>query len=545
MTDFQETPSSSAPASESSSAPASEAASSATDQARQLAAVQVGMKLSALVGTEGAGKKTSKTDIQKNDTQKNSTQKNSAQKNSTIGNIMSRGGVVKLYEEIAQDREQIFSQLSQLVAFDSVLGHEGNPKAAAWVTDTLRRQGFEVEQIPTPDGSDAVIGTLTVSAQAPTVLLYCHYDVVDAGDPKQWISPAFELTERGGRWYGRGAADCKGNVVTHLAALRAVAAAGGPAVNIRVVVEGSEEQGGAGLDSLLETRSELFTADIIFIADCGNVAVGVPSLTTHLRGAAQLTVTVNSLKEKVHSGMCGGAAPDAAAALIRILDTLKDEYGRTVIDGVQTDQVWEGQPYSSEDFVKDSTMLPGTQITAGPEDKVADLVWARPAITVTGLTTTPVDQATNAIAPTAQARLNLRVPAGMSAQATAEKLVEHLRDRAPWGVQVDVTIDDAADGFATDVSAPAPQAFAAALCAAYGVEEPAVVGTGGSIPLTLGLQKILPDADIVLFGVEDSQAGIHSPNESVDPTEIEKIAAAEAAFLLSYGKCQLPHNKEH
>lgn len=450
--------------------------------------------------------------------------------------LIHRGDVAKLHKEIAQDRPRIFDQLSQLVAFDSVLGHEGNPEAAAWVADALRAQGFQVEQIPTSDGSNAVIGTLTASPDAPTVLLYCHYDVVDAGDPSAWISPAFDLTERDGRWYGRGAADCKGNVVMHLAALRAVAAHGGACVNIRVVVEGSEEQGGTGLDSLLETRPELFTADVIFIADSGNVAVGVPSLTTHLRGAAQVTVTVDSLREKVHSGMCGGAAPDAAAALIRILDTLKDEYGRTIIDGVRTDQVWEGQPYTQEAFRKDSTMLPGTQITGGPEDAVADLVWARPAITVTGITTTPVEKATNAIAPTAQARLNLRVPAGMSAAETAQKLEEHLKSHAPWGVQVSTLVEEAADGFATEVTAPALQSFAAALCAAYDVEEPAVVGTGGSIPLTLGLQRILPEADIALFGVEDSQAGIHSPNESVDPTEIERIAAAEAAFLLSYGK---------
>lgn len=456
--------------------------------------------------------------------------------NTQVDTIMEPQDVAKLHEEITKDRSRIFDQLSQLVAFDSVLGHEGNPQAAQWVTDTFRAQGFQVEQIPTPDGSHAVIGTLTVSPEAPTVLLYCHYDVVDAGDPKAWISSAFDLTERDGRWYGRGAADCKGNVVMHLAALRAVAARGGASVNIRVVVEGSEEQGGAGLDSLLETRPELFTADVIFIADSGNVAVGVPSLTTHLRGAAQVTVTVHSLKEKVHSGMCGGAAPDAAAALIRILDTLKDEYGRTIIDGVRTDQVWEGQPYTAEAFIQDSTMLPGTHITGGPHDKVADLVWARPAITVTGITTTPVAEATNAIAPTAQARLNLRVPAGMSAAETAQKLEEHLKRHAPWGVQVSTQVEETADGFATEVSAPALRTFAAALCAAYDVEEPAVVGSGGSIPLTLGLQRILPEADIALFGVEDSQAGIHSPNESVDPTEIERIAAAEAAFLLSYEK---------
>src|SRR5699024_3181890 len=160
---------------------------------------------------------------------------------------------------------------------------------------------------------------------------------------QEWTADPWTLTERDGRWYGRGTADCKGNLVMHLAALRALAAldasAGAPGAdadvpsaattpidlpNIRVIVEGSEERGSAGLDDLIRTRPELFEADAILIADAGNVAVGTPTLVTTLRGSADVDVRIDTLAGPVHSGLFGGAAPDALQALVALLATLHD-----------------------------------------------------------------------------------------------------------------------------------------------------------------------------------------------------------------------------
>lgn len=442
-----------------------------------------------------------------------------------------------LVDYLRNDREKIFTQLAEIVAFDSVHdqpGHEEASKsAAAWVAASFADLGLDTDTIPTADGSLLVRGTRHVDDDAPTVLLYSHYDIVPTGDPAAWTSDPLTLTERDGRWYARGAADCKGNLVMHLAALRAAESQGGPRVNLVVIVEGSEERGGAGLDALIDERPELFQSDVIFIADVANTAVGEPTLTTSLRGGAQVTVTVDTLRAPAHSGMVGGAAPDAVAVLIRLLDSLRDDAGRTQIDGVDTTATWAGQPYDPAAFRADAGVLDGVDLFGGG-DNPADLVWARPAITVTGFTSTPVAEAINAVPATASARINLRVPHPMDAAATVDALVEHLKSRVPFGAHIGVQVDDVNPPFATDTTSPAAQAISKFLAESYGRDTVGLVGSGGSIPLAEGLQRAVPGADIALFGVEEPLTKIHSPNESVDPTEIEHIAAAEAMFLLNY-----------
>lgn len=444
-----------------------------------------------------------------------------------------------LQASIAAQRPQIFSDLSAIVAYDSVHdepGHEDDYAAAAeWTNQALIGAGLEVEKHLTSDGSTAIIGRKAPSEGMPTVLLYSHFDIVPAGDPAAWTSDPFTLTERDGRWYGRGAADCKGNLVMHLAALRAIKEAGGTELGLIVLVEGSEERGGEGLEQLLKESPEQFRADAILIADSGNAAVGVPTLTTSLRGGGQLTVTVNTLEAPLHSGLFGGAAPDAVAALMRTLDSLRDEHGRTVIEGVDTTASWEGAPYESETFRRDAGILDGAHIMGTSADGVADMVWARPAITVTGFTSTPVAEAVNAVPSTAQAKLNLRVPAGMDAEVVVDKLLGHLKKHTPWGAQINVVVDEINQPFSTDASGPALGLLREALAQAYGADNTVTIGSGGSIPLTTTLQETFPEAEIALYGVEEPKSTIHSPDESVDPTEIINIALAEATFLLAYG----------
>lgn len=449
------------------------------------------------------------------------------------------------------NRERIFNDLSALVSFNSPhsVPEFANQHAAAadWVANALSERGLEVERHATVDNADAIIARKHVSDDAPTVLLYSHYDVVPAGDASAWTADPFTLTERDGRWYGRGAADCKGNVAMHLEALRLIDDAGGTDANLVVLVEGSEELGGGGLEKLIEEQPELFAADIILIADSGNVTVGTPTLTTALRGGAQLKVTVETLRGAIHSGTFGGPAPDPVAALIRTLDSLRDETGRTTIDGLDDalSATWSGQPYDTDAFRNDAGVLDGVSLMGDIDnggENAADMVWARPAVTIIGFTSTPVDQAVNAIIPGAEAQLNLRVPAGMDPATAAEALKKHLIEHTPWGAKVEVEIFDINHGFSTDPSQPAIALLGECLQEAYkeaAGSDPAVtastdlvsVGSGGSIPLTATLQKHYPDAAIAMYGVEDNNAGIHSIDESVHPYEIERVAVAEAKFL--------------
>lgn len=437
---------------------------------------------------------------------------------------------------IAADMPRARRELAELVAFRSVHDERQFPReecvaAANWVRGAYLDAGIDsVELIETSDGSLAVVGHKPAPPGAPTVLLYSHYDVQPPGDSALWDSEPFELTERDGRWYGRGSADCKGNLVMHLLALRAVGEDLG--VGITVVSEGSEEMGTGGLERLVEQRPELFASDIIVIADTGNAAVGQPTVTTTLRGIANVVVRVDTLKGEVHSGMYGGPAPDALAALVQLLATLRDEHGNTVVDGLESDQTWDGIDYSAERFRADAGVLDGVELAGSAS--VADAVWARPALTILGIDCPPVVGSAAAISPTASARLNLRVPPGVDPQQAQDALTAHLKAHAPWQARVTVEPEAIGSPFRARTDGPGYAALSDALTEAFGGPV-ASAGQGGSIPLCNVLAQTFPNAEIVLMGVEEPLCRIHAPNESVDPSEIENLAIAEALFLQKLG----------
>src|SRR6478752_7920044 len=227
-------------------------------------------------------------------------------------------------------------ELAELVSMKSVADKRQYPpeeceRAAQWVLDKFSEIGFTDAHLEeTADGSQAVVGSRACSEpDAPTVLLYAHYDVQPPLNEAAWRTPPFELTEIDGRWYGRGAADCKGNIVMHLAALRALG--DDLPVHLKLVVEGSEEQGTGGLEAFVPDHADLLRADAIVVADTGNAGVGHPAVTSSLRGNVNVVITVEALASELHSGIFGGAAPDALAALVAILATLRDDRGNTTV----------------------------------------------------------------------------------------------------------------------------------------------------------------------------------------------------------------------
>ena len=446
--------------------------------------------------------------------------------------------VEKLRQDITDQAEIIKEQLTELVSYPSVHGTEETRQACIDAAGAVERMftdlGITMTAHHTVDGSIALTGERQSTSQsAKTVLLYSHYDVQPAGAVDEWTADPWTLDEREGRWYGRGTADCKGNVVMHLAALRALLHDDSLAArlpHLKIVVEGSEERGSAGLDHLVKTQPELFNADVILIADVGNAAVGQPTLVTTLRGSADVDVRVDALTQPVHSGMFGGAAPDALAALLRILDSLRDEDGHTRIDGLDTTQRWEGAPYDEEAFRGDAGVLDQVGLLSNDKASVADLTWARPAVTVTGIDCPPATNAVNAIPATAMAHINLRVPGGMDPAAAQDALEAHLRAHAPWGVKVSISRDELANPFRANLDSAAVQLVSQSLAAAYG-KETVAMGEGASIPLCATLLEAVPTADLALFGVEEPLCRIHSADESVDPNEIRDIAISEAVFL--------------
>ncbi|MCZ1011062.1 dipeptidase [Streptomyces lydicus] len=430
------------------------------------------------------------------------------------------------------------TELAELVAFKSVADPAQFPKseceaAADWVAGALRADGFQdVALLDTPDGTRSVYGFLPGPAGAPTVLLYAHYDVQPPLDEAAWISPPFELTERDGRWYGRGAADCKGGLIMHLTALRALKEHGGVPVNIKMIVEGSEEQGTGGLERYAEAHPELLAADAIVIGDTGNFRVGLPTVTATLRGMTLVRVQVDTLQGNLHSGQFGGAAPDALAALIRVLDSLRAEDGSTTVNGLAADASWEGLQYAEEDFRKDAKVLDGVGLVGS--GSVADRIWARPAVTVLGIDCPPVVGATPSVQAGARALVSLRVPPGTDAAEATKLLTAHLESAAPWGARVAVEQVGQGQPFRADTSSPAYTSMATALREAYDGEEMQTAGMGGSIPLCNTLAALYPDAEILLIGLSEPEAQIHAVNESVSPQELERLSLAEALFLRRY-----------
>jgi cysteinylglycine-S-conjugate dipeptidase len=441
----------------------------------------------------------------------------------------------ELRERVRALMPQAKEDLARLVAFRSVADPKVEPPeeclgAANYVAQAFSKVGLhDVRLLDMPQGHPAVFGEYPAPPGAPTVLLYSHYDVQPPMDEAAWRSPVYALTERGDRWYGRGCADCKGNIAMHLTALRAL----GPRfpVGIKLIVEGSEEQGTGELEEYVPGHADQLRADTILMCDTGNFAIGQPTLTTTLRGMASTDVTVRTLGGPMHSGMFGGPTPDALIALIAMLSTLHDADGNTIVPGLDNTGRWTGVPYPEEQFRQDAGVLEGVSLVG--DGSVADMLWARPSLSVLGIDCPRVIGAAGVVQAQASARISLRVPPGVRASAAQAALMAHLKAVAPWRAQVEIRAGGSGDPFQADTSGPAYQTMREAMRQAYG-REAGVEGQGGSIPLCNVLRETFPRSEIMLLGVEEPLCAIHAPNESVAPSEIENMALTEALFLEQY-----------
>jgi acetylornithine deacetylase/succinyl-diaminopimelate desuccinylase-like protein len=423
-------------------------------------------------------------------------------------------------------------ELADLVAIPSVSG-AGRPAAPIqeahdFVAGLFRDLGAGVRTLDLPDTNPIVLAEIPAPPGAPTVLLYSHYDVVPTGPEDAWSSPPFTLTERDGGLFGRGSADSKSNIMAHVGALRAWD--GRPPVGVKVIIEGQEEVGSA-LNTHPPSDPELFACDAMLIGDMGSVRPGVPTLTVALRGMAMVTVAVTTLGGAKHSGQYGGAAPDALIVLLHALATLHDEAGDVAVPGLRREE-WQGESYTEDEFRALAEVGEGLPLfgTGG----LGSRVWSGPAITVTGIDAPPVDQAVNAVAPTARAKLNLRVHPEQDAGEAGAALVAHLEGLRPFGIALEVELGETGNGFSATTEGPAYDAARAAMEAAWGTPASTAAG-GGSIPLVNALREAIPEAEILLLGTTDGYANIHAPDERVLLDELEKAVLVEAELFGRFG----------
>jgi acetylornithine deacetylase/succinyl-diaminopimelate desuccinylase-like protein len=444
-----------------------------------------------------------------------------------------------LRAKVAELMPQAKVDLSELVACRSVANPAQQPieechKAADWIVRAFTEAGLQdMSRSTTADGSDCVHGHAPGPDGAPTVLLYCHYDVQPPLGEDSWHTPVWELTEgKDGRWYGRGTSDCKGNVVAHLTALRALKAVDGTfPLSIKLIAEGSEEQGTGGLDAFVPKHADLLRADTICVVDLGNSELGQPTLTTSLRGMTSVDITLEALGSAMHSGMFGGPSPDPVAGLIQVLASLHDADGNTTIDGLENTGTWAGVDYPEKQFRADAHVVEGVELVGS--GAVADMLWARCDATTIGIDIPSVADSVNAIQASTRARVSLRMPPGVKASDAQDALIEHLRSHVPWKLRCTLERVACGDPFLGSLAGPAFTALKAAMEEAYG-KPMGTEGQGGSVPLCNVFQETFPEAEIMLYGVEEPACLIHVPNESVAPSEIEHIALAEALFLRNY-----------
>ena len=299
-------------------------------------------------------------------------------------------------------------------------------------------------------------------------------------------------------------------------------------VGIKLIIEGSEEQGLGELEGYVEKNPKLFEADAMIIGDTGNFKLGLPTFTTTLRGMVAVNVSVQTLEGPVHSGMFGGPTPDALVALIKMLATLHDEKGNVTINGLDNNRTWSGVEYPTEQFRTDARVLDGVELVG--DGDISSMVWSRVSITILGIDCPRVEDAANTVQAEASARISMRVPPGMDTKTAEDALIAHLKSVAPWNVRLGFEPGDAGMPFETATTGPAYSAMREAMEEAYGCKT-TTAGQGGSIGLANTLCDACPNAEIMLVGVEEPSCLIHAPNESVDPKELERHALSQALFF--------------
>src|SRR6185437_12999250 len=269
----------------------------------------------------------------------------------------------ELAERVHDVLPSVRRDLEDLVRIESVWADPGRraevQRSAEAVAKLLSDAGFGDVRIVSEGGAPAVIARHPAPPGAPTVLLYAHHDVQPEGDHGQWASSPFDPTERDGRLYGRGSADDKAGIATHLAAFRAHG--GQPPVGVTVFVEGEEESGSPSLGQLLAAHRDTLAADVIVIADSDNWSTDTPALTVSLRGLVDCVVEVATLDHGLHSGIWGGVVPDALSVLVRLLASLHDDDGNVAVEGLhETDIAALNYPdYPPERVRTDSGLLDG------------------------------------------------------------------------------------------------------------------------------------------------------------------------------------------
>ncbi|QVL34687.1 M20/M25/M40 family metallo-hydrolase [Telmatocola sphagniphila] len=459
------------------------------------------------------------------------------------------------YDWLQKNHEKIIRNLADLVAIPSIStdgehAHEIE-RTAKLTCDQMREAGLtNVEVLRVGSSLPYAYGEWLGAPGKPTVFLYAHHDVQPVNYREQWETDPWHLTRKDGRLYARGAADDKGAVAAQLGAIAAYMQTNGSLpVNIKMLVEGEEEVGSKNLMQFFERHKSKLQSDVIIVCDTENIEVGLPCITYSLRGIVQAHVQVKSAEIPVHSGMAGGALPDAAIALNVLLSRLFWDNAPYNIPGMydQVRQCTEKEkaafrklPGDENKWRKDCGVLPQVRFAMEKGMTPYEQTWRRPAVTIIAQEASNVKRASNQVLPTAEAIVSCRIVPDQEPEKVFKSLEEVLTKDAPWGVQVTVTNTGMVGWWMTDPNGPAFEAALGALRKGFG-KDPVAIGSGGSIGFVGPLAELFGGAPALLLGIEDPASNAHAPNESLHEGDFKKLMISLVDLFDNLGK--LPGGK--
>jgi len=428
-----------------------------------------------------------------------------------------------------QNQSRFLEELKSLLRIPSVStdpAHVGDVRHAAEVLAAeLKRIGLEsvrIQETSTParNGHPLVYADWLHAPGKPTALLYGHYDVQPPDPLDEWLSPPFEPTERNGNIYARGAVDDKGQMYAHVKALESLLTAdGGLPLNVRVILEGEEEVGGEGIAAYVATRPPDLQADFALVSDTEMFAPGLPTLCVGLRGMIYTEIEVRGAKTDLHSGMYGGAAPNAFVALAQIIAKLKDESGRILIPGIYDKIIppspeelaaWASLPFDEEHYRL--TEVGSRELVGEAGYSVLERTWARPTLDVHGMPGGFIGAGAKTVIPAkATAKVSLRLVPAMTPTETFALYRDFVLQIAPPGVDVEVRLIHSGDPCLIPVDNPYVRAATAALHEVWG-KDTVFIRSGGSIPIVGDFARHLGLPSVMMgFGLPDDN--LHAPNE--------------------------------
>jgi acetylornithine deacetylase/succinyl-diaminopimelate desuccinylase-like protein len=426
-----------------------------------------------------------------------------------------------------ENQQRFLDELKELLRIPSVSTTEEHKddvrKAAEMVANDMKRIGFENVEIIKTSGHPLVYGDWLHATGKPTALCYAHFDVQPAEPLDEWKTPPWEPTERNQNIYARGAVDDKGQLWMQMKAYESLFKAGGGKlpINVRVIFEGEEEVGGESIEEFVKTNATngKLKADFALVTDTELFAPDLPTLCVGLRGLVYTELETQGAMTDLHSGVYGGAAPNAIFGLIEILSKLKDADGKVLIpgfyDAVQkpTDdelKAWERLPFNEEDYRKAEV---GSNVLTGEDGySVLYRTWARPTLEVHGiLGGFQMPGAKTVIPARASAKVSMRLVPNQDADDIFKKYSDYVQKITPKGIKTNIKIHSKGPACVVNTDNPYARAAVEAMHEIF-KKDTVYIRSGGSIPIVTQFDKDLKIPSIMMgMGLPDDN--LHAPNE--------------------------------